>query len=69
VLANKVPYQKFLPVTGKIAIAKLCFVRNLHNILLAVTATSLLQSCLRDALRVVDEEAQAVIARVTRSQS
>jgi hypothetical protein len=69
VLANKVPYQKFLPVTGKIAIDKLCFVRNLYNVILAVTATSLLQSCLRDALRVVDEEAQAVFARVTRSQS
>jgi hypothetical protein len=36
---------------------------------LSVTPTSLLQSCLRDAVRVVDEEAQAVIARVTRSQS
>jgi len=24
VLANKVPYQKFLPVTGKITVDKLC---------------------------------------------
>jgi hypothetical protein len=69
VLATKVPYQKFLPVAGKITVDKLCSIRNLNNVILSVTPTSLLQSCLRDAVRIVDEEAQAVIARVTRSQS